>query len=366
MYGTLRSSDLMAAVAGDGPLDAQDANLDGYAVRPVSGQPVPCIVRSRARAEGVLWSRLTPTQMKRLDLYERAFGYRLAPVCVVLAGVSRQAHCYVPPSDVHAGPGTWDLAAWEAEHLAPALLAVDELFSQDPLPTPAALRQMWPMIEARAWSKHRADAAAAQVRSRPQGNAFSLTKSGRSAGAFFRFQRFDVTHDRFDGQRSPVLSQEAFIGVDAAIVLPYDPVRDRVLLVEQFRLGPAVRQDPNPWVLEAVAGIVDAHETPEQAAIREAREEAGVEIAHLEHAGGSYPSPGATTDYFHHFVGLCDLPATASFQGGLDAEHEDLKLHPMSFDTALALIETGEANVGPLCFLLYWLAAHRDRLRKMA
>lgn len=364
VYGTLRCRALMATVAGDGPLNGQMARLEGFDVRCVAGQVVPCILRGAGTAQGLLWSGLTHAQTRRLDLYEGAFGYTLKTVTVIVDGEAQAAQCYLPPEDVLVADGDWDLADWEDKHLAPALLAAAELFRCDPLPTPSTLRSMWPMIEARAWSKHRAELTASNVRSNLGTDAFAIAPNGPAAGSFFRFQAFDVQHRRFDGRKSPALHREGFIGVDAAIILPYDPKRDKVLLVEQFRLGPAARHDPNPWVLEAVAGIVDARETPQQAAMREAREEAGLDIVSFETAGGYYPSPGATTDYFHHFVGLCDLPATAPYQGGLADEHEDLKLHPMSFDDAMALMQSGEINVGPLCYLLYWLAAHRDRLRE--
>ncbi|WP_019955086.1 NUDIX domain-containing protein [Yoonia vestfoldensis] len=126
-----------------------------------------------------------------------------------------------------------------------------------------------------------------------------------------------------------------------------------------------VRHDPNPWMLEPVAGIVDARETPQEAALREAAEEAGVTIRHLVPAGEYYPSPGATTDYFYAYVGLCDLSAEAPYAGGLEAEAEDISLHTMSFDAAMALADSGEIATGPLLHLLYWLARHRDRLRAM-
>lgn len=367
VYGTLKSRDLMAAVAGPGPLLPVAARLEGYAVYPVAGNVVPFIAPAEGgEARGIVWQGLTAAQMARLDAYEGAFGYSFGPVEVQTTDGPRMAQAYLPPVEMQAGVGEWSLADWEAGHLAPAVFAANELFSLDPLPDYASLRRMWPMIEARAWAKFRAEATPATRRYQPQPQDFELVSADAPSGEFFRFQKTQITHRRFDGGRSDVLAREGFLGVDAAIVLPYDPVRDRVLLVEQVRLGPALRHDPNPWMLEPIAGIVDARETPQAAALREAKEEAGLDITDLHAAGAFYVSPGATTDYFYAFVGLCALPQTTAYFGGLPGEGEDLRLHPLALDTAMGLADSGEITTGPALYLLYWLLRHRARLRAAA
>lgn len=367
VYGTLRSHALMAAVAGPGPLDPVPARLDGYAVHPVAGNVVPFIAKQDgAVAEGLVWRGLSAAQMARLDTYELAFGYGFQTVQVATPAGGQEAQAYIPPPDMFAGEGAWSLEEWEAGHLTPAVLAAQELFSLDPLPDHAGLRAMWPMIEARAWAKFRAAAAPATHRHAPDAKDFDATPTAPPAGQFFRFQSFDLSHRRFDGSNAGPLRREAFIGIDAAFVLPYDPVRDRVLLVEQLRIGPILRQDPNPWMLEPVAGIVDARETPAQTAQREAEEEAGLVGITLHPAGSFYITPGNATDYFYTFVGLCDLPQDTPYLGGLPEEGEDLRLHPMSFDEALALVDSGEIATAPALHLIYWLLRHRDSLRRSA
>ncbi len=364
VYGTLRSHALMAAVAGPGRLDPLDASLAGYAVFPMAGNVVPFIApQSGAKAEGLLWRGLTPAQMARLDAYEGAFGYGFQTVTVQTPLGDMQAQAYIPPPDFARAEGAWSLADWEAGHLAPAVLAAQELFAHDPVPDHATLRSMWPMIEARAWSKHRAAQADATVRYQPRAGDYQAVPTSPPLGRFFRFQSFEVTHRRFDGAMSDVMSREAFWGIDAAFVLPYDPVRDRVLLVEQSRLGPQLRGDPNPWMLEPIAGIIDARETPQDTALREAHEEAGLAGLTLHEAGQFYISPGNATDYFYTFVGVCELPQADPYAGGLASEGEDLRLHPLSFDSAMALVETGEVQTAPALHLLYWLARNRERLR---
>lgn len=203
----------------------------------------------------------------------------------------------------------------------------------------------------------RSDIPAAQVHETGR----TLTHDG-----FFRMQRIALRHPLFGGGMSCEVAREVFVATDAAIVLPYDPQRDRVLLVEQFRAGPYGRGDALPFCLEPVAGRVDAGEAPETAARRECAEEAGLALRDLRHVSSHYPSPGCSTEYFHCYVGLCDLPEPGQGRGGLETENEDIRTHVIPFDAAQGLLETGEANVGPLVLLLTWLAHHRASLRQGA
>lgn len=368
VYGTLRSDALMTAVAGEGTQERYQATLADFAVLPVAGDAVPLIRSSPgAVANGVVWSGLSDVQIARLDLYEGAFGYALVQVEVQLeCGETTSAWMYLPPDDIPVGEGTWSLADWERDHQAPALFAAAEVFATQPLPTPEALRANWQMIERRAWSRHRASLDPARpdnLRYSPRSDDVAIYDMGPPVGSFFRMQQFVMDHRRFDGTRQPMLNREVALGVDAALVLPYDPDTDNVLLVEQARMGPLIRQDPNPWTLEPVAGMIDAREDPQTCARRELLEEAGITARDLIDIGAGYPSPGNLTDHFYCYLGLCDLPQTGNYTGGLDVESEDLRLHVLPFAQALLLAESGEITALPLVTMLYWLAIHRDGLR---
>src|SRR5690606_6735551 len=180
---------------------------------------------------------------------------------------------------------------------------------------------------------------------------------------FFAVEDHRLRHRRFDGSMGETLDRAVFVSCDAAVVLPYDPRRDRVLLVEQFRSGPMARGDRQPWLLETVAGRVDPGETPEEAARREAREEAGLDLGRLLPACGFYPSPAAKSEYLYTFVGLADLPDSRPGSGGVAGEGEDIRTHVVGFARLMELVESGEINNGPLIVLALWLAARRDRLR---
>ena len=146
-------------------------------------------------------------------------------------------------------------------------------------------------------------------------------------------------------------------------VLPYDPVRDRVLLVEQFRAGPYARGDANPWQLEAIAGRIDPGEGPEEAARREAVEEAGLQLGALLPVAAYYPTPGAKTEYLYSYVALCDLPDGSAGVFGVASEAEDIRGHLLAFDALMALVASGEASNAPLILTALWLQRERARLR---
>lgn len=361
------SQRLMAQVAGLRLPPPVAAVLPDHCIFTVAGDVIASIApMPGAQAQGLIWPDLPDAALARLTAYAAVFGCVLCDVTVMVGGQPRRARACLPQQAQQPTGTGWALAIWESTHLAPAILAVQELLADDPLPDAATLRALWPMIETRAWARHRARRPApATIRHQPAAQDYAITPATPAAGGFFRFQGFDIHHARFDGTRSPVLRREVFVGVDAALLLPYDPIRDRIVLVEQVRVGPMLRGDANPWTLEPVAGIVDARETPQEAALREAMEEAALQIRTLVPAASYYPSPGPTTDYFYAFVGLCDITAQSPYTGGLDAEAEDIRLHPMDFDAAMALADSGEITTGPLLHLLYWLARHRDRLRAM-
>ena len=180
---------------------------------------------------------------------------------------------------------------------------------------------------------------------------------------FFSVEEYDLSYKKFDGSHSEVVTRGALISSDAVIVLPYDPVSDRVLLVEQFRTGPYVNGDTNPWVLEPIAGLIDVGETPEQAALREAKEEACLELTHMELVARSYPSPGISTEFFHKYIGIVSLPESTDVICGLQSESEDIRSHIFTYDKFSDMISNGSINVGPAILLGLWLSNNRERLR---
>ena len=79
---------------------------------------------------------------------------------------------------------------------------------------------------------------------------------------FFRIERYRLRHHLFSGKWSQPIVRELFERGHAAAVLPYDPIRDEVILIEQFRIG-AMNAPGGPWLLEIVAGIIEDNEQAE-------------------------------------------------------------------------------------------------------
>lgn len=179
---------------------------------------------------------------------------------------------------------------------------------------------------------------------------------------FFRMDRLQLSHARFDGGRTPVFSRELFIRGDATCVLPYDPARDEVVLLEQFRPG-AMGRAQSPWLLELVAGMNEAGETPKEAARREGDEEAGLHFQTLEPICEYLVSPGGTTEMIHLF---CGQVSTENAGGlfGVEEEHEDIRAHVIALDDALAMIADGRINNAAALIGLQWLFINRTRLQR--
>ena len=181
---------------------------------------------------------------------------------------------------------------------------------------------------------------------------------------FFSVEEHDLTYQKFNNEQSNVVTRSTLVSSDAVIVLPYDPINDRILLIEQFRAGPYAKGDENPWVLEPIAGLIDEGETPESTGIREAQEEANLEIKRLELVARSYPSPGISTEFFHQYIGIVSLPEETNLVSGLESEAEDIRSHIFSYEEFYKMIVEGEMNVGPAILLGLWLSKNRRSLMK--
>ena len=179
---------------------------------------------------------------------------------------------------------------------------------------------------------------------------------------FFRLDRYRLRHRLFSGVWSRALVREVFERGHAAAVLPYDPMRDQVVLVEQFRIG-ALEAPGGPWLLEIVAGIIEPGETPEEVVRREAVEESGCTIQEVIPIYEYLVSPGGTSERITLFCGKVDAARAGGTHGATD-EDEDIRVVVMSADAAFAQMQAGKINAAAPIIALQWLWLNRDQVRR--
>jgi ADP-ribose pyrophosphatase len=171
---------------------------------------------------------------------------------------------------------------------------------------------------------------------------------------FCGIDRVSLQHRQFaDAAYAPVLQRELVVRRPAVGVILHDPKHRLFALIEQFRVG-ALADPISPWQLEIVAGLIDAGESAETAAIREAYEETGVQVEHLTRLFHFYPSAGACDEVFTLYAGAADLSQAHGLHGAAD-EGEDIRLHTFDCDQLNHFLGSGRLVNAPVIIALQWL-----------
>ena len=187
-----------------------------------------------------------------------------------------------------------------------------------------------------------------------------LTK--RLHDGFFKVDHYQIEHALFAGGRTATFSRELFERGEASAVLLYDPKKDLVILTEQYRIGAALdKQQASPWLLEVVAGMMEAGESAEDVARREAEEEAGCSLKELIPISSYWSSPGGTSEKVHLYCALIDSTGLGGIHG-LEHEQEDILVRIVPFQTAFNGIESGEINNAATIIALQWLKLRHNEL----
>ena len=178
---------------------------------------------------------------------------------------------------------------------------------------------------------------------------------------FFSMELYRFRHRLFNGEMSGEIRREIFERGHAAVLLPFDPVRDEVVLVEQIRIA-AYDVSESPWLLEMVAGMIEEGETVEDVARREALEEAGLVVGRTKPVLSYLASPGGTSERLSIMVGEVDA-TTAEGIHGLADENEDIRVHVVSREQAYQWVEEGKIDNAASVIALQWLQLHYQTLR---
>ncbi|RLM27584.1 ADP-ribose diphosphatase [Brenneria alni] len=178
---------------------------------------------------------------------------------------------------------------------------------------------------------------------------------------FFSLVRYRFRHRLFNGEMSGEVSREIFERGHAVVLLPYDPVRDEVVLVEQIRIA-AYDTSVSPWLFELVAGMIEPGESLEEVARREAQEEAGLVVGRCQQIVNYLASPGGTSERLAVMVGEVDTRTAAGIHG-LAEENEDIRVHVVSREQSYQWVEEGIIDNAASVIALQWLALHHKKLR---
>jgi len=177
---------------------------------------------------------------------------------------------------------------------------------------------------------------------------------------YFRVDRLRLRHRLFAGGWSLPITREIFERGHAAALLPYDPVRDEVVLIEQFRTG-ALTAGEKPWLIEIVAGIIEDGETAEEVVRREVIEEAGCTVTDIIPMMDILTTPGGSSERINIFLGRVDAQGVGGIHGLVD-EGEDIRVFTESLDSALARVAAGGVSNVTAVVALQWLALNRAKL----
>lgn len=179
---------------------------------------------------------------------------------------------------------------------------------------------------------------------------------------FFRIERYQLRHRLFNGSWSKPLTRELFERGHAVAVLPYDPHRDEIVLIEQFRIG-ALQATSGPWLLEIVAGMIEDKETTEDVARRETLEESGCTVHELIPICTYLVSPGGTSEQITLYCGHVNANQAQGLHGNVD-EDEDIRVSSYPFNAALSMIDDGRINSASPIMALQWLALNKQQVIK--
>lgn len=358
VFGSLRDADLREIVLGRA-VSTRPAQAAGWQTRRLRQQgPAVLVAVDEATAAGELLLEPSADEIRRLADYAAVFGAEAIELVTEQGpAVAYSAEACDAPAFVYE---SWQ-TDWAPLVRAAAREVIGHIDRRKPKDFGAHRLKA---IETRAAALLRAPD---RSRDRPGtfGGEVILHERHRPYMNFFTLDEVDVQVRRYDGSLSPLMNRAALKVGDAAVVLPYDPVRDSVLIIEQFRAAPYIAGDLSPWIWEPPAGLVDAGETPEQAAYREVEEEAKVALKRLEPVVQAYSSTGSSTEFAHIYIGIADLEGAGAV-AGIEAEGEDIRSEVISFEALMEGVNAGRFVNLHLVTAALWLALNRERLRNLA
>ena len=181
---------------------------------------------------------------------------------------------------------------------------------------------------------------------------FKVTNKKNLYDGFFKMNEISLKYKKYDGSWSNEIKRELFGGAQVSAVLPYDPIKKKIVLIQQFRPG-TISKNTNNYLNEIVAGIIDPGESPEIAAKRECLEETGYKIKKLTPIQGYFPAPGSSESFYHLFLGEVDSKNGKKIMG-LYKENEDILVKSFDINQVKKMMQEGKFVNGLTLIAIQW------------
>jgi GDP-mannose pyrophosphatase NudK len=152
-------------------------------------------------------------------------------------------------------------------------------------------------------------------------------------------------------------TREAYDRGNGAGILLYNKEQKTVILTRQFRLPTYINGNETGMLIEVCAGLLDK-DNPEECARREAEEETGYKVSHVQKVMEAYMSPGSVTEILYLFIAEYSSAMKVNDGGGIEHEQEDIEVLEFPITKALAMIETGEIKDAKTIMLLQYMQLH--------
>lgn len=367
VFGTLRSDTLREIVLGRDMSsdDICEATIKDFQVYWAKEGPFPVMIpEPNSEAHGLVLKNLSEPDVERLNYYELGFDYVLATTSVEThAGQIGVSAYFCNRSDM-ATSKLWSYDDWLSDHSEIQYLAAREFldFFGTKFGDTAQVTYNSILKRAEVFVSESSTPSSALEIGPDLNTNIQIEDLKREYLGFFALNQVDLKYPFFDNSTSGLKSRTILMGSEASLILPYDPILDKVLLVEQFRIGPFCRGDKAPWVYEPVAGVIEFGEEPEDAAKREVFEEAGIQVTNLVKINSGYPNPGEATTYFYNYIGIVDLSDYSPGIYGVRDEGEDIRTHVIDFKEVLSWSISNKLRVLPLTTMVLWLALNKLKL----
>ncbi len=181
---------------------------------------------------------------------------------------------------------------------------------------------------------------------------FKIINNRNIYSGFFKMSEVTLKYKKFDGSWSNEVKRELFTGAQVSAVLPYDPIKKEIILIQQFRPG-TISKNVGNYLEEIVAGIIDPGEDPQTAAKRECLEETGCEVRKLIPIQNYFPAPGSSESFYHLY-----LAEIETFKGkrimGLKTENEDILVKSYKISEVKNKLLNGKILNGLALIALQW------------